>query len=165
MAAPRRLENIAEMAAHDSRGRRIHMKIDPPLGHDDERPDFVDPMRMIGVRMGQQDGVEPVDAEIEQLAAQIRRHVDENLRRAAVAPSSLEEDRTAPAAVLRIVGIAGAPALADARHAAGRAAAENGDRQGSLRGIRGRVRRRHFGKQPQDIGARHRGEFRGSRVL
>lgn len=121
MAALRRFENIVEMSADDRRGRRIHMKIDALLSHDDERPHLVDSMRVIGMRMGEQDRVEPVDAAIEQLAAQIGRHVDEDLRLAAVC--AFDKDRATSAPVLGIFRVAGAPALADARNAAGRAAA------------------------------------------
>ena len=118
LAAGRRLENIVEMAAHDRRGRRIHVKIDLAPVHDDQRADVVDPVRMVGVRMGQQDAVEPVDVRRRAIAR--ARSGEVSTRTSVLAPSgpSLEQDRAAPAAVFRIVGIAGAPALADARHAA-----------------------------------------------
>ena len=91
MAALRRLENIAEMAAHHGRGRRIHIEIDAAPLHDDERPDFIDAMRMIGMGMGQQDRVEPIDAKIEQLGAQIRPHIDQNLRLGAFGVGAFDE--------------------------------------------------------------------------
>ena len=119
MAAGRRFENITEFRPHDRRGSGIHIKVDFSPCHDDQRPDLVNSMNMVGVRMGQQDGVEPGNAELEQLFAKIGRHVDEELGRGAVFAGVLDEDRTAPAPVFRIVAIAGAPALADARDAAG----------------------------------------------
>src|SRR6185437_953931 len=57
-----------------------------------------------------------------QLLAQIGRRVDEN-RRAVM----LDEQRAAAAPVLRLRGIAGAPIIADERHPAGAAAAEDAD--------------------------------------
>ena len=52
--------------------------------HDEaERPQIVDAVRVIGVRMGHEDAVEPPDAGVDQLLAQVGRSVDENGRRAA----------------------------------------------------------------------------------
>lgn len=127
MAAGWRFENIAEIRPHDGRGGGVHIQVDFSPSHDDQRPDLVNSMNMVGVRMGQQDGVEPADAEPEQLFAKIRRHVDENLGRSAALAGALDEDRTAPAPVFGIIAIAGAPALADARNPAGGSAAEDGE--------------------------------------
>ncbi len=98
-------------AARRARSARPYGCRSSPVHLDDERTDVVDPMRMIGMRMRHQDGVEAVDRRLQQLRAQIGRHVDRARRLAAVA-LALEQDRAAPPAVLRIVGIAGAPALA-----------------------------------------------------
>ncbi len=55
--------------------------------------------------------------------------VSTSTRRLAVGPCALDQHRAAPPAVLRIVGIAGAPAERRTRHAAGRSAAQDRDRQ------------------------------------
>src|SRR6202023_3952792 len=127
MAAGWRFENITEIRAHDVRGGGVHVEVDFLPCLDDQRPDLVNSMNMAGMRMGQQDGVEPADAEPEQLFAKVRRHVDEDLRRGAVLAGALDEDRTAPAPVFGIIAIAGAPPLADARNPAGGSAGEDGE--------------------------------------
>src|SRR5205814_1156524 len=72
--------------------------------------------------------VQPVDVGIEQLLAQIRRRIDEDARRCAVGDvAAFDQDRAPPTSVLRIGGIAPAPPLPHARHAARRAAAQYGD--------------------------------------
>ena len=129
MTAGWRFENIIEFHPHDRRGGGVHIKGDLSPCHDDQRPDLVNSMNVVGVRMSQQDGIEPGNAETEQLFAKIGRHVDEDLGRGAVLAGVLDEKRTAPAPVFRIVAIAGAPALADARNSAGGSAAENGEGQ------------------------------------
>src|SRR6202011_1187712 len=123
-----RFENITEIRAHDGRGGGVHVEVDFLPCLDDQRPDLVNSMNMVGMRMGQQDAVEPADAEPKQLFAKVRRHVDEYLGRGAVLAGVLDEDRTAPAPVFGIIAIAGAPALADARNPTGGSAAE--DREG-----------------------------------
>src|SRR5450631_1889162 len=126
--APRRgFENVTEILSHDGRGGGIHMKIDFAPRQDHQRPDLVDPMNMVCVRMGQQNGVEPFDAEPKHLFAEIRRHVDEDLSFGAAFAGALDQQRTAPAAVFRVVGIAGAPALAGPGNPSGRSAAQNGE--------------------------------------
>src|SRR5829696_8687706 len=79
--------------------------------------------------MREQDGVKASHAGLEELFAQVRRGIDQDGGRPALS-RALDEDGTAPAAVLRVVGIAGAPAGADAGHAARRAASQDGDGQG-----------------------------------
>src|SRR5271166_4145894 len=79
---------------------------------------------MVGMGMGHQDAVEPLDAGLDQLLAQIGRRVDEDSGRA-VGPETFDKDRAAAAAVLGVCRIACAPTLPDPRHAAGRAAAED----------------------------------------
>ena len=68
-----------------------------------EGPEIVDAVRVVGVRMGHQDAVEPLDAGLDQLLAQIGRRVDEDSGRAA-GPEALEEHRAAAAAILGFVG-------------------------------------------------------------
>ena len=118
MAAGGRFENITEIRAHDGGSGGVHIEVDFSPSHDNQRPDLVNSMNMVGVRMGQQNGVEPADAEPEQLFAKIRRHVDKDLGLGPVFATLLDKERATPASVFGIVGIAGAPALADARNPA-----------------------------------------------
>src|ERR1700730_2165144 len=69
-----------------------------------------------------------IDIGVDQLLAQVGRGVDHDPRRALLR-GALDQQRTASAAVLRIVGIAFAPAQRRARHARRRAAAEDRQRQ------------------------------------
>ena len=82
---------------------------------------------MVRVRVGQQYGIEPSDPYPEQLFAEIRPHVDENLGLGSVFAGTLDKQRAAAAAVFGIVGITGAPTLADPRNPSGGSAAENGE--------------------------------------
>ncbi len=93
-----------------------------------KRPQIVYAMRVVGVRMAQKDAVEALDLGADQLLAQIGRGVDQHRCRA-IGAEALEEHRAAAAAVLRVRRIAGPPPLRDPRHAAGRAAAQNGQSQ------------------------------------
>ena len=77
--------------------------------------------------MGVEHAVDPIDAGVEQLLAQVRRGVDQDAGAAAVGGRALDQDGAAPAPVLRIGGVAMAPAEPGTRHAAGKAAAEDGD--------------------------------------
>src|SRR5437773_788478 len=85
-------------------------------------------MRVVGVLVRVEHGIEPVGIGIEKLLAQIGSRIDEHARDAA-GTAALDQERAAAAAVLRIGGIARAPAGAGPRHAAGRAAAENREGQ------------------------------------
>jgi hypothetical protein len=67
--------------------------------------------------VGVENAVQPTRADIEQLLANVRRAVDEH-GRGASAVSALHEKRATPPPVLRIGGIARAPDIANARHAA-----------------------------------------------
>src|SRR6185295_6312087 len=78
------------------------------------------------VLVGEDHAVEASYIRVEQLLAQIRRGIDEQ-RGSARAGGFFDQDRAAAAAVFRIIRIARAPALPDARNAAGGAAAEDGD--------------------------------------
>ena len=83
-------------------------------------------MRVVGVLVRVEHTVEPIHFGIEQLLAQIGRCVDENACDAFGSPA-LDQERGPPPAIFRIVRIAVAPAQSGSRHAAGRAAAENGE--------------------------------------
>ena len=81
---------------------------------------------MIGVVVRKQDAIEFCNIRAEKLLAQVGRSVDENGRSAA-RTNAFYKQRAAAATIFRIVRIALAPALADARYAAGGAAAKNGE--------------------------------------
>ena len=91
-----------------------------------DRTQIVDAVGLVGVLMGQVHRVDVIDLGVDQLLAQVGRGVDHDPR-GAVRARALDQQRAAAAAVLRIVGIAGAPAERRARYAGGGAAAE--DRQ------------------------------------
>src|SRR3984885_5068694 len=78
--------------------------------------------------MAQKDAVEPLDLGVDQLLAQVGRGVHENRCRA-LRPEALDKHRAAAAAVLRVGRIARAPPFRNARHAAGRAAPQDGQSQ------------------------------------
>ena len=78
-------------------------------------------MKMIGVRMGQQHGVEPGGAGKEQLLAQIGRGIDQERGTAA-----FDEERAAAPRVARLGGVARPPIRADRRDAPGRTATKEG---------------------------------------
>src|SRR4051794_35816797 len=91
----------------------------------DEQPaQVVDAVGMVGVLVGVEHGVDPIDLGVEKLLAQVGRCVDQHARDAGVA-AALHQERCAAAAVLRVVGIGVAPAERRAWHAARGAAAED----------------------------------------
>ena len=85
-------------------------------------------MGVVGVLVGVEDAVDPIDLGIEKLLAQIGRGIDQDPGDAA-GVMTLDQKRRAAAAVFRIVGIAGAPTQRRPRHAGGGPAAENGEFQ------------------------------------
>src|SRR6476620_6232493 len=87
---------------------------------------FIDAVGMICIVMGVEHAVEPTYSNVEQLLAKVRRGVHQHIGRA-LAAFFLHQHRTAPPAVLRVCRIACAPDIADPGHAAGRAAAEDGE--------------------------------------
>ena len=146
VAARRRHEAIGK-PLHDVLGGRL-VEIDrnaPALMHHD-RAEIVDAVGLVGVLMGQEHRVEMVDIGVDQLLAQIGRGVDHDPRHAAIG-SPLGQQRAAAAAVLRIIGIAGAPAERGTGNAGRGSAAENGEASASCRGFR----RRHLGEQAEEI--------------
>lgn len=82
-------------------------------------------MRVVGVGMGEQHGVDIPHVGLDQLLAQIRSRIDERGRHAFRA-NAFDERGGAAAAVARIGRVTRAPPLRDAGHARRRAAAENG---------------------------------------
>ena len=128
LAAGRRLEAIAEPGVHHRRGLFVEVNVDQSPPPHEQRTQIIDAMGVVGMLVGVENAVEPIDLGVEQLLAQIRRGVDQDPRDAA-GIATLDQERRAAAAVFRIVGIAGAPAQRRPRHAAGRSAAENGEFQ------------------------------------
>ena len=126
LAAGRRLEAIAEAGAHRFGGLLVEVDVDRPPLLDEQRAQVVDAVGVVGMLVGIEHAVEPIDFGIEELLAQIGRGVDKDTGNAARA-ASLDQKRGAPAPVLRIVRVASAPAKCRAGHAAGRSAAQNGE--------------------------------------
>ncbi len=124
VAAGKRLEAIGEARAELIAGRLVEIDLDPAVPVVSDHAQIIDAVRVVGMVVGIEHAVDPPDAEIEKLLAQIGRRIDQNARRAGLA-NLLHQDRASPAPVLGVVGIASAPMIADARHAAGGAAAEN----------------------------------------
>src|SRR5665213_1148900 len=85
-------------------------------------------MAMVGVLVGHQHTVEPVDLGIDKLLTEIGRGVDQDAGEAGRA-RALDQERGPPPAIPRVVGIASAPAERRTRHAHGRPAAEDGETQ------------------------------------
>src|SRR5262249_14786640 len=100
----------------------------PPMPVISHHAEIIDAVHMIGMVVSVDHAVEPARARIKQLLANVRRAVHEH-GRGTVGVVALHEKRAASPPVLRIVGIARAPDIADPRHAAGCAAAKNGDFQ------------------------------------
>ena len=119
----------------------------PVVGH---HAQIIDAVGVVGMVVGVEHAVEPADAGIEQLLAEIRRAVDQHIGRA-LGAFPLHENRAAPPPVLRICRIARAPDIADTGHAAGRAAAEDGELERHA-GDGHRCRRaRHLLEQAEEI--------------
>src|SRR5215475_14457365 len=92
------------------------------------RPQIVDAMGLVGVLMGKIHGVDVIDVGIDQLLAQIGRGVDHDPRRT-VRAGPFDQKRATAAAILGILGIAGAPAERRTGDAGGGAAAKDRERQ------------------------------------
>ena len=95
------MKHIGKSPANDERGRLVHVHVDAPAHFLVERPQIVDAMGVVGVGMGHQDAVDPLDPGLDHLLAQIGRGVDEDRGRA-VAAEALDEHRAASAAVFRV---------------------------------------------------------------
>src|SRR5262245_42233728 len=98
----------------------------PVIGH---HAQIIDAVGVIGVVVREQHAVEPANPDVEQLLTEIWRGVDER-GRGSLPSLLLHQHRAAPAPVLWISRIARAPDISDAWHAAGRAAAEDGELEG-----------------------------------
>ena len=137
--APLPLEDIAEPAAHGGEGGPVHVAGDARPLPDEEGPDVVDPVGLVGVVVGQQEGVEAPGAGLGGLPAQVGRGVHQDGRGLGrVGRRATDQEGTAGAEVARVGGIALPPVAVRPGHAAGGAAAEDGELQGPAhgRGIR-----------------------------
>src|SRR6516165_2418645 len=84
-----------------------------------DRPQVVDPVEMVGMRMSEHRRVDPPDAAIEELLAQIRGSIDEDDDTA-----NFHQDRYTAATIAGVGGIAAAPISPDHRYAGRRAATQ-----------------------------------------
>src|SRR3712207_4646421 len=87
-----------------------------------ELPEIVDAMAVIGMIVSPDDGADVAQASVQQLFAEVRAGVDED-----TGVALADEDGDAAAAVFRLVRVAQAPVVADARNAGRRATAENAE--------------------------------------
>src|SRR5208337_121096 len=101
------------------------MNVDPAPRHEEEWPQIVDPMRVVGVRMGDQHAVDMLHLGLDQLFAQVGPGVDQHGRHAGGAVP-FDENRAAATAVAWIGRVAGTPPLPDPRDARRGAATKNG---------------------------------------
>ena len=83
-AAGRRGEAIAEPATNDSSTvALVEVDVDAPSPLEEQRAQIVDAVGVVGMLVGVEHAVEPVDLGIDELLAQIRRGVDQYARHAA----------------------------------------------------------------------------------
>ena len=124
-AAGRRLEAIGEARAEQPASGLVVIDVDPAIAVVGHLAQIIDAMRMIGMVVRVEHAVEPGGACIEKLLAKVGRGVDQR-RGFSLGPVALDKQRAALAPVLGLGGIASAPMIADAGHAARCAAAEDG---------------------------------------
>src|SRR4051794_13237628 len=127
VAALRRDEAIGEPRHDVLGGRLVEVDRNAPALVQHDRTQIVDAMGLVGMLMGQEYRIDVIDIGVDQLLAQVRRGVDYDPR-GAVRARALDHQRATAAAVLWIVGIAGAPAEGRTRYAGRGAAAEDGQR-------------------------------------
>ncbi len=77
-AAGRRLEAVAEARPDHLRGGLAEVHVDAAALADEQRPEVVDAVAMVGVLVGHQHAVEPIDVGVEELLAEVRRGVDQH---------------------------------------------------------------------------------------
>ena len=90
-AAGRRHEAIAEAGVQGARGRLVHVDVDAAALVHEQRAQIVDAVGVVGVLVGDQHAVEPVDLGLEQLLAQIRRAVDQHARAVPLRARALDQ--------------------------------------------------------------------------
>src|SRR6185437_10938681 len=109
-------------------GRLIEKDRDAPALMQYDGAEIVDAVGLIGVLMGEEYRIDMIDLGVDQLLAQIGRGIDHDPGHAPVR-RQLHQQRTAAAAVLRVGGVARAPAQRGARNAGRGSAAENRERE------------------------------------
>jgi len=102
------------------------MDIDTLAVVEREDAEVVDAMRVVGMLVRVEHGLDAIDVMAQELLAQVAASIDDDAGRCAVARTSFDQQGAAAAAVPGIGRIADAPIAADARHAARRAAAHDG---------------------------------------
>ena len=105
-----RREAIAEARTHRLPDRIVHIDRNAPARAQRQGPQVIDAMRVVGVVVRVDDGVDCAHLRGQQLLAQIGRRVDENCRRP-VWTLPLHEAGAAPSPVLGVGRIARAPVL------------------------------------------------------
>ena len=83
-AAGRRVETIAEAGVHRLRRIVVEIDVDRAALLDVERAQIVDAVGVVGVLVGVEHGIEPIDLGIQKLLAQVGRGVDQDPGDAAV---------------------------------------------------------------------------------
>src|SRR5262249_10861102 len=117
-------ETVVETALQVQARFGIGIDGNAALGDEEHPPEVVNAMRVVGVCMGVEDGIDMLDAGGEQLLAQVGGGVDQP-GRSPILAEPFDQQRASPPPVLWVGGIAVAPDIADARHAPGRAAAQD----------------------------------------
>ncbi len=117
VAAGRRIEAIGEARAEQLAGGRVEIHIDAATPIERHLAQIVDAVRMIGVVVGIEHAIDPTCARVKQLLAKVRRGIDQD-RGLTARAVAFDQQRAAPAPILRILGIACTPMIADPRHAA-----------------------------------------------
>ncbi len=126
----RRLRSSSRTGRRQRRRFPVHVDRHALAMADDQRPQVVDAVALVGVLMGQQDGVQPVDPGGQQLVAHVGRGIDQDHGRLERSRRpGADQDRAPRPAVPRLGRIPDAPVVADARNAAGRSAPQNADLQ------------------------------------
>src|SRR5436190_7646883 len=90
-AAGRARETITELGVKRARRYFVEIDVEPSAAMDEERTQVVNAMRMVGMIVRIENGVQPVHAGIKQLFAQIRRGVDQNAGFAAALVCALDQ--------------------------------------------------------------------------
>src|SRR5262252_5427209 len=117
-------EAIVEAALEADARFGIGVDGNATLVDEEHATEIIDAMRVVGVRMGIEHSVDMLDAGSEQLLAQVWRRVDQHGRSATFA-KPFNQEGTAPPPIFWVGRIAVAPDIAHARHAAGRATAQD----------------------------------------
>ena len=116
LAARGRLEAIAKAGVQCLGCGLVQVDVDRSSPRDKQPAQVVDAVGMIGMLMGEEHRVEPIDLGVEKLLAQVRRSIDQNASDAAPSRRSTSSD-VRRRRFSGIVGVAGAPAERRARDA------------------------------------------------